>query len=217
MFSDLRRFTPLSEALGPRRVIELLNRYFSRLEGPIASAGGFIDSFNGDEVMALFGVAPERAVQAGVDMWRELELFNQEARNEGGPELVMGIGLNTGPLVLGTVGGRDRLKCGVVGDTVNLASRIEQLTKTYDSRFLIGGSTYQGLGEHHRFSIRHVDRVAVKGKQEAVDLYEVLDAEPPERRDRKERTRPFLHRGLAHYFNREFHDAVGGVDGERIL
>jgi len=212
MFSDLRGFTPLAERLGPQQVIGLLNRYFSRLEVPIATAGGFIDSFNGDEIMALFGVSPDRAVEGGIGMWRALADFNRDSVEAGGPALNMGVGLNTGPLVLGTVGGNDRLKCGVVGDTVNLASRIEQLTKHYDVPFLIGEQTYDRLADPERFSIRQIDRVAVKGKSYGVRLYEVLDAERPERRALKERTRELLHGARVAYEQRRFGEACEALE-----
>ncbi len=207
MFADLRNFTPLTERLGPGAIIELLNRYFSRLGEPIAEAGGFIDSYNGDEIMALFDVAPDRAVAAGVAMRRALEHFNRESAARGGPALEMGIGLNTGPLVLGTVGSRDRLKCGVVGDTVNLASRIEQLTKLYRAPVLVGESTVAGLRDRQRLSLRMVDRVAVKGKQRAVVLYEVLDAETPARRAAKEATRELMVEAMENYAARAFERA----------
>ncbi len=212
MFADLRDFTPLTERLGPGAVIELLNRYFSRLGEPIVEAGGFIDSYNGDEVMALFGGAAQLAVQAGVGMRRALEGFNTESEATGGPSLEMGIGVNTGSLVLGTVGGHDRLKCGVVGDTVNLASRIEQLTKTYGAPFLIGEHTYASLDAPSSLSIRRVDRVAVKGKARAVTIYEVLDAESEERRAAKEATRERLDAAMDSYFARAFADAAALVE-----
>ncbi len=205
MFSDLRGFTPITEKLGPTRVIALLNGYFSAMEIPIADHGGFIDSFNGDEIMALFPGDPECAVHAGIAMWRALDRFNAHSAH---PPLVMGVGVNTGELVLGTVGGRERLKCGVVGDPVNLASRIEQLTKRYGSPMLIGQETHDRLRDPHTFSLRLVDRVAVKGKTEGVRVYEVLDAETPERRARKERTRPLLERAWACYMGRDFSDAL---------
>jgi predicted ATPase/class 3 adenylate cyclase/tRNA A-37 threonylcarbamoyl transferase component Bud32 len=211
MFSDLRGFTPITERLGPQNVIALLNGYFSALEVPIAQSGGFIDSFNGDEIMALFGGLPDQAVRAGIGMWRALERFNAAAADTGRPVLKMGVGLNTGALVLGTVGGRDRLKCGVVGDPVNLASRIEQLTKHYDVPLLIGEATYQALTAPETLSMRLVDRVAVKGKTEGVRLYEVLDAETPARRDAKERTRDLLAEAHDLASRRRFHDA-----GERL-
>lgn len=208
MFADLRDFTPLAERLGPRAMIELLNRYFSRVGAPIGEAGGFIDSYNGDEIMALFGVAPDRAVGAGVRMCHALDAFNEELTAGGGPTLRLGIGLNTGPLVLGTVGGHDRLKCGVVGDTVNLASRIEQLTKRYGARFLIGEHTRAGLRDAERYSLRRVDRVAVKGKARAVVLHEVLDAELPSRRAAKEATRAAWEAATERYLARDFEGAA---------
>ena len=204
MFADLRDFTPLAERLGPHAVIELLNRYFSRLSEPITEAGGFIDSYNGDEVMALFGGSADSAVISGINMWRALEDFNRDSDAGGRPTLRMGLGVNTGALVLGTVGARDRLKCGVVGDTVNVASRIEQLTKVYGAKFLIGEHTYRRMREPEAFSIRMVDRVAVKGKEQAVSLYEVLDAETPDRREAKESTQNRLSRAQELYFAREF-------------
>ncbi|MEO7042042.1 MAG: adenylate/guanylate cyclase domain-containing protein, partial [Gemmatimonadaceae bacterium] len=204
MFADLRAFTPLAEQLPPRQVIDLLNRHFSRIGGPIADAGGFIDSYNGDEIMALFPLPGLRAVNAGVLMQRALAEFNRESIAGGGPSLEMGIGVNTGPLVLGTVGSQDRLKCGVVGDTVNTASRIEQLTKRYGAPFLIGEQTFRSLPESSGFSVRAVDRVAAKGKVQAMTLYEVLDAETAERRSAKEATRSLLEGAMALYFARDF-------------
>jgi predicted ATPase/class 3 adenylate cyclase len=207
LFSDLRDFTPLAERLKPGKVIELLNEYFSRVGAPIMEMGGFIDTYNGDEIMALFGGSPDFAVRAGVGMRRALERFNRDLGPDERPQLAMGIGVNTGPLVLGTVGARERLKCGVVGDTVNLASRIEQLTKRYGAPFLIGESTYAALAPDSRASIRVVDRVAVKGKQRGVTLYEVLDAESDERRQLKLATRPLLQAALASYDSRDFPSA----------
>jgi predicted ATPase/class 3 adenylate cyclase len=207
MFCDLRNFTPLAERLGPRAVIELLNQYFSRLAEPIARAHGFIDSYNGDEIMALFDGPADAAVRAGVEMHRALEAFNREHLAAGQPTLQMGVGANTGPLVLGTVGGQDRLQCSVVGDTVNTASRIEQLTKLYRAPFLIGQNTFEGLQAADSFSIRMIDRVAVKGKKGAIELYEVLDAETPERRAAKEATRAGLARAMECYFARGFEEA----------
>ena len=215
MFSDIRGFTTRAERLSPGAVIELLNRYFSNQSQPIARAGGFIDAFTGDEIMALFDVSPDAAVRAGVEMHRALEELNRQLVAEGGEALEVGMGMVTGALVLGTVGGQDRLKCGVVGDVVNLASRIEQLTKVYKAPFLIGDGTVDKLAGPDRFSIRMVDRVAVKGKHHAVSLYEVLDAEAPARREAKETTRGLLKIALDRYLERDFATACLAV-GEAL-
>ena len=208
MFADLRDFTPLAEQLGPNAAIELLNRYFSRLARPITDVGGFVDSYNGDEIMALFDLSADMAVKAGIKMWQELESFNRESDENGGPNLKMGLGVNTGELVLGTVGAHDRLKCGVVGDCVNVASRIEQLTKFYHARFLIGEQTYKRLRAPEDFSIRMIDRVAVKGKERPFMLYEVLDAETPKRRAAKKSTQNQLGAAMDYYYARDFAKAL---------
>lgn len=204
MFSDLRGFAPIAERLEPGDVIGLLNRYFTDMGAAIAGAGGFIDSFAGDEIKALFDTAADAAVGAAVAMWRALDAFNARSRALGQPELNMGIGINTGAVVLGTVGSPDRLQCSVVGDAVNLASRIEQLTKLYGARVLVSGASAAALGAPPAFALRQVDWVAVKGKLAAVALYELLDAETPARRDAKLATRAPLHAAMQQYFARDF-------------
>jgi predicted ATPase/class 3 adenylate cyclase len=208
MFADLRGFTPLAERLDPRSIIDLLNRYFLSMEQEISRAGGFIDSFAGDEIKVLFDTSADAAVRAGIAMWRALESYNQRAAALGQPVLNVGVGANTGPVVLGTVGGKERIQCTVIGDTVNLASRIEQLTKVYGARFLIGEHMFRSLREPEAFALRRVDRVAVKGKNVAVDLYEVIDAEAPERRAAKLATRALLQSALEKYFGRDFDAAL---------
>ena len=212
MFADLRGFTPLAERLDPRTVIALLNRHFASMERPIAQAGGFIDSYAGDEIKVLFEAAPEAAVRAGIGMWRALEDLNQRSLALGQPELQMGIGASIGPVVLGTVGGADRIQCSVIGDTVNLASRIEQLTKVYRARFLIGDALWRGLPDPAAFATRLVDRVAVKGKSVAVGIHEVLDAESPQRRAVRLSTRERLQDAMARYVGREFSAALADFE-----
>lgn len=210
MFADLRDFTPLAERLEPRDVIELLNRHFAAMEQAIAGAGGFIDSFAGDEIKVLFDTEPDAAVQGGIAMWRALDALNRRAAALGQPELNMGVGVNSGPVVLGTVGAHSRIQCSVIGDTVNLASRIEQLTKVYRARLLITEHTYLGLRAREAVSVRLVDRVAVKGRAVAVGLYEVLDAETPERRAAREGTRGLHEAAIERYTGRDFVGARAG-------
>lgn len=207
MFADLRNFTMLSEQLEPRTVIELLNRYFVAMEPQITQREGFIGAFSGDEIFALFDTSADAPVRAGIGMWRALEEFNRQSAVLGQPELQMGIGVNTGPTVLGIVGSRNRFQCSVIGDTTNLASRIEQLTKAYRARFLISEHTYRSLAKPDSFALRMVDRVAVKGKSDPITLYEVLDAETPASREAKVATGPILDIAMKKYFNRQFEAA----------
>lgn len=208
LFCDLREFTNISERLGPRRVIALLNRYFAAMEPAIVQNGGFIDSFNGDEIMALFDISVDKALQAVIGMRRALEHFNEQEVAAGEVALKAGAGLNTGDVILGTVGGRDRIKCGVVGDCVNLASRIEGLTKRYDAAVLIGEETYSDLADPSQFSFRVVDRVAVKGKDRPITVYELLDAESASRRALREAGRAALHEAQQLYAARQFTTAL---------
>lgn len=208
LFADVRGFTTLSEYLHPREVIVLLNQYFEFLEPAIREAGGFIDSFAGDGIMALFEGGPDGAVDAGIGMCRALERFNDERRQRDQHELQVGIGVDTGPLVLGTVGAYGRLQCTVIGDTVNAASRIEQLTKTYGARLLVGQGCVERLTCRDQLSLRELDRVAVKGKTRAFDIYEVLDAEVASRRMEKEATKGLLAEMLAAYRSGDFAKAL---------
>jgi predicted ATPase/class 3 adenylate cyclase len=207
MFADLRGFTPLAERLEPQHVIELLNRYFASVEPPILAARGFIDSFAGDEIKVLFDT-PDDAVRAGIWMHHAMEESNRRLVPSGEPELTVGIGAHYGPVVLGTVGGTNRIQCSVIGDTVNLASRIEQLTKTYRARFLISGETYGRLSDVGQFESRMVDRVAVRGKAAVIEIYEILDAEKPDRRGAKLSTRSQLAMAMQKYFKRDFRGAT---------
>jgi hypothetical protein len=154
--------------------------------------------------MALFAVTPIQAIEAAIGMSRQLSAFNVDS---GLPPIKLGIGLNTGPLVLGTMGANDRMQCSVLGDTVNLASRIEQLTRVYEAQCLIGENTYNALQDRDAFSVRMVDRVAVKGKHVAVSLFEVLNAEEDDRRKAKEASRTLLADAIELYYERRFAEA----------
>ena len=206
LFSDIRNFTTMVEGLSPQEVIEMLNHYYSHLEKPISAAGGYIDSYAGDGVMALFAVPAQQSVKAGIGMSHALAHFNRTHRKTY-PPIMAGSGINTGPLVLGTMGARDRMQCSVLGDTVNLASRIEHLTRMYGSTLLIGEQTFNALSDPAAFSLRKIDRVAVKGKAVAVDLYEVLDAEQDGRRAAKEATKTLLAAAMEAYYERRFAEA----------
>jgi len=137
-------------------------------------------------------------------MSKALSKFNRKLIRKGQPPIGTGIGINTGPLVLGTMGANNRMQCSVLGDTVNLAARIEQLTRVYEASFLISERTLAVLDDPHAFSIRMVDCVAVKGKGEAVRLYEVLDAEGDARRIVKEATKDMLREAMDAYFALDF-------------
>ena len=172
LFSDIRGFTSLSERMTPAETFRFLNEYLAHMEPIVKKRGGFIDKFIGDAVMALFH-SPDDAVAAGLDMLQSLERFNAERSIQGEPPVDIGIGINTGKLMLGIVGGSTRMEGTVISDAVNLASRIEALNKTYGTRLLISESTYNAL-QSNSFHCLDLGRSVVTGKSQAVKIYEVV-------------------------------------------
>ena len=186
LFTDIRSFTTIVEQRTPEENFRWLNAYLAHVEPAITGNGGFVDSFIGDAIMALFaGANTDDAVAAGVALQRLLEEHNQQRALTGEPALSIGVGVATGSLMLGTLGGASQMKCGVIGDCVNLASRVEGMTKRYGARFLITDETRARLQRPAAFTFREVDRVRVKGKSTAVTVFEVLEADEEQQRQRK--------------------------------
>ncbi len=181
LFSDIRGFTALSEALSPAQTFDFINKYLRCVTGPIRDRGGFVDKYIGDGIMALFADAPDRALHAAVEMLHALRDYNYDraAAAPGTPPIRIGIGINTGELMLGTLGNEERMDGTVISDAVNLASRLESLNKGYETTVLISEHTRQRLERPADFYIRRIDRVRVRGKVQPVTIYEVFDADPP--------------------------------------
>lgn len=179
LFSDIRDFTSLTEELGPQGTVSLLNEYFTIMVDCIQREGGMLDKFIGDAIMAAFGVPlahdddEDRAVRAAVAMIRALTDWNRKRLSDGKKLIRIGIGLNTDTVVSGNIGSPKRMDYTLIGDGVNLASRLEGLCKQYHASILISEHTYKKLRGTYR--AREIDRVVVKGKTETVDVYEVLD------------------------------------------
>jgi PAS domain S-box-containing protein len=185
LFADIRNFTTLSERMTPEDNFKFINAYLSRMEPSIVENGGFIDKYVGDGIMALFSGNADDAVRAGISMLRRLREYNQTRTRPDRPPIAIGIGINTGSLMLGTVGGSQRMDSTVISDTVNLASRLETLTKNYNVSLLITHQTFLGLANAHQYKIRLIDRVVVKGKSEQISVFEVFDADPDDLRSVK--------------------------------
>ena len=179
LFSDIRDFTTLSESMTPEDNFRFINSYLSRMEPVINQNNGFIDKYIGDAIMALFSGDANNAVNAGIAMLNRLLEYNQNRANSGYAPIKIGIGINTGSLMLGTVGGQNRMDGTVISDAVNLASRVESLTKNYGVSLLITQETFLRLENPSEYAIRTLDRVKVKGKSESVTVYEVFDADRP--------------------------------------
>jgi adenylate cyclase len=178
LFSDLRGFTTLSEQMEPAQIAAHLNEYFDAMTAAIFAHRGMVNDFVGDAVMAVFGAPVEdadhawNAVQSAVAMDRALEALNRRWETAGLPRLRMGIGIHTGSVFAGNVGGRDRIKYTVIGDPVNVASRVEGLNKELGTTLLVTEETLAAVGD--RILVRDCGPIAVKGRVEKVRVFEVL-------------------------------------------
>lgn len=183
LFSDIRSFTKFSEQRSAEEVVLFLNEYLSRMTDVIFQFNGTIDKFIGDAIMTIFGAPFKaeddalRAVKSAVAMNHELEKLNQKMQPQD--KLYMGIGIHTGEAIVGNIGSDRRLDYTVIGDNVNLASRIEGLTKHYNCAILISETTYKQIEGKYSiddgFAIREIDKVIVKGKSKPITVYEVVN------------------------------------------
>ena len=179
LFSDLRSFTNITEALGAQGTVKLLNEYFEIMVECITEQEGMLDKFIGDAIMAAFGLPisheddEDRGVKAGINMIKRLWEWNKQREKDGKPPLDMGLGLNTDKIVAGNIGSQKRMDYTMIGDGVNLAARLESACKQYNARILISDFTFKKLKGTYR--IRYIDDVVVKGKTEPVGVHEVLD------------------------------------------
>ncbi len=181
-FSDIRGFTSLAECHPVEQVVELLNGYLSSMTDIIFENNGTLDKFIGDAIVAFWGAPlrddkhPIRAVRSALTMQKTLIQLNRENRRRHLPHLNVGIGIHTDDVILGNIGSHRKLDYTVIGDGVNLASRLEGLTKMYNTPILISQSTYNGLDRE--FCCRMVDFVKVKGKQKPIRIYSALGNRP---------------------------------------
>lgn len=199
LFADIRNFTGLSEKMTPQENFNFINAYLSRMEPAVIENHGFIDKYIGDEIMALFSGGADNAVKAGISMLKRLTEYNQNREKSGYTSLQIGVGINTGSLMLGTVGGTSRMDSTVISDAVNLASRIEKLTRHYGVSLLITHHTFLQLEDYRQYSFRIIDRLKVRGKSNTVSIYEVFDAELPEIYQKKLETKQEFEQALLLY------------------
>ncbi|MDJ1184752.1 PAS domain S-box protein [Roseofilum casamattae] len=208
IFSDIRDFTSLSESMSPEDNFRFINAYLSRMEPAIIENHGFIDKYIGDAIMALFDGSADDAVQAGIAMLDELHVYNETRGRPGRPKLNIGIGINTGLMMVGTVGGQNRMDSTVISDAVNLASRLEGLTKNYKVPLLISEHTFLRLKHPYEYEIRIIDKVRVKGKSERVSVFEIFNADPEPMRIAKSQTKTLFEQGLTYYYLQRFPQAA---------
>ncbi len=203
LFSDIRSFTELTEKMAPQDIMDFLNSYLKLMNRPIHTQMGFIDKFIGDAIMAIFDLPdlPDseeayNAIQAAVDMQYVLADYNQKSQDQIFYPLNIGIGIHSGRVVIGTVGSLDRMESTVLGDAVNLASRLEGLTKYYGANIIVSHETISLLEDPAVFSMRELDWVRVKGRTGGVKIYEIFDADPETSKEYKLKSKDRFSEGL---------------------
>ena len=204
LFSDIVGFTSLSETMSPLENFNFLNSYLSRMGPEIRAHRGFIDKYIGDAIMALFPQTADDALAAAVSMHERLREYNVHRHKSGYQPIEIGVGVHAGNLMFGTLGEHERMDGSVISDTVNLCSRLQGLTRVYGSAVLTTGRTLKILKDSTRFRCRFIDRVRVRGRKTPILLFEVLDAEPQQQRERKLSYISELAQALRFYYGKDF-------------
>ncbi|MCB1176360.1 MAG: hypothetical protein KDK36_02165, partial [Leptospiraceae bacterium] len=208
LFSDIRAFTTLSEQMTPEENFKFINSYLNEITPIIKKNNGFIDKFIGDAIMGLFPGTADDAVRASIEIQKTITEFNNSRKSSGLPELKVGIGLHTGDLILGTIGHDERMESTVISDSVNLASRIEGLTKFYGSEILISEDTFNELEDPYVYKVRLLDNVIVKGKKDSIFVVEVLDGFSEDLLEKFSKTRELFETGSLMYKQAAFEAAI---------
>ena len=183
LFSDIRSFTNISEKLEPAENFKFVNDYLAAVVPSIRKYDGYVDKYIGDAIMALFTKKSSDAVYSAIDMLSKLDKLNKKRVKEGLPNISIGIGINTGSVMLGTLGVPDRMEGSVISDTVNLSARLEELTKFYKVPLIVSSETEKMLP--HSILRREIDEIEVKGKTNKTRIFEVFHWETKKIRDKK--------------------------------
>lgn len=204
MFSDIRSFTALSETMSPQQNFDFVNAYLREVSPKVREHHGFIVKYLGDGMMAVFPNGAEDAVRGGIAKLQQVQLYNLDRQKSGYQPIQVGVGVHFGNMMVGIVGEAARMQGDAFSDHVNLASRLENLTKLYGVSLIISETVLEELSRPEEYQIRFLDRVIVKGKQKPISIFEVLDGETELVRELKLQTQGDFERGLEHYRHHEF-------------
>ncbi len=207
LFSDIRGYTSLSEKLSPTENFKFVSNYSAQMGPIIRSNGGFINQYLGDGIMALFIDNPEGALKAAIEMHQINNQNNNQRMHEGNPDLTIGIGIHTGPLIMGVLGDEDRFDAATISDTVNAAARVEGLTKQYGCNILLSDASIRKVNES-QFGLRYLEPVQVKGKKQVIKIYECFDGDKPALLDLKTKSLLSFKEASIAYLNKDFEKAI---------
>ena len=198
--------------MSPRETFNFLNSYLGRMNPFIWENGGYIDKYIGDAIMALFPSGSGAAVDAALAMLGHIPTYNSHRARSGYPPIRIGIGIHFGRVMLGVIGHERFMQGTVISDAVNLASRIEGLTKEYGVSLVVSSPVLFGLQDPNRYRYRFLDKVTVRGKREAVPVHEIFDSDPAEAIAQKMAGRDSFEKGVYEYHAGHFDAAARFFD-----
>jgi len=207
LFCDIYNFTTLAESLTAVETFNFINRFLSYVSPIISEYDGFIDKYIGDAIMALFHGSSDKAVECAIAMTKRMEDFNREWQKEGGTPIAISIGVNMGELTLGIIGDTKRLESSVIGDSVNVASRVQRLARTYGTTVLVTSAIREQLNQLDKFKLRFIDIVHVKGKTEPIEVWEVCNIDSKETWEGKQKTLDMYHKACSLYHQNKLSEA----------
>ncbi|MEM1309639.1 MAG: adenylate/guanylate cyclase domain-containing protein, partial [Cyanobacteria bacterium P01_H01_bin.153] len=205
MFSDIRGFTSMAEKMRTRRTFRFINDYLQRISPLVRTRNGFVVKFMGDGMMAVFPFAVEDAIDSAIAQFQAVREYNDQIKSDDsyGFEIEIGIGLHTGHVMTGMIGEPDRIQPDAISDTVNLAARLEGLSKVYGASLIISEAVRTQLQDPDRYHLRFLDRVIVKGRTKSIEIYEVIDAESAQRQQEKLQALEKFEAGIKAYGDRD--------------
>ena len=199
VFSDIRSFSTLSETMTPQENFNFVNAYFKRVSPKVREYGGIIVKYVGDAIMAVFKDKTEDAIDSAIAQINEMTIYNEKRVANGYLPIQTGYGIHTGFMMLGMIGEANRMQGDAFSDHVNLTARLEGLTKFYGASIIISSTVLGKIQDQSLYSIRYLDRVRVKGRKQPIEIYEVMNADDPVIRDKKNQTNLEFKKGINYY------------------
>ncbi|HUR31869.1 MAG TPA: adenylate/guanylate cyclase domain-containing protein, partial [Saprospiraceae bacterium] len=208
MFSDIRDYTSLSEDMTPKDNFKFVNSVAGKVGPLVKQHNGIINQYLGDTIMMLFLHKPDDGVRAAIDILRMIDEYSKERKSKGRKPIKLGMGIHSGPLIMGIIGDTNRTEAAVISDTVNTASRMEGLTKHFGVNFILSESTVQLLDDREKFNLRYLGKVQVKGKYHPIGIYECFDGDNNEQISLKKASSSNFREGLKAYYEKDMLNAL---------
>jgi adenylate cyclase len=208
LFSDIRDYTTLSEEMTPEDNFKFVCSFNERMGPAICKNKGFINQYLGDAIMAIFPGNASDALCAAIEMQKQVTIFNSERIANGQLPIRIGVGMHTGPLIMGITGDADRLDATTISDTVNTASRLESLTKQYNTDIILSDACVEQISQKEKFHLRNIGHVQLKGKQRSINIHECFNGNSEEDIFKKQRTLSTFNMGIYNYLNSSFAASV---------